>query len=602
MRNSYSRLDIRSAQSSSFSSYLPNNDSQSNSRISLRRTNSSYSLTLKPVHINDNYVSCTTINVHGDIECMSKKYPKMDFLRKLDLYPRDLRKIDNSSIDIVPTVAVRKNCILVNLLHIKSIIMKDKIMIFDTSDSSSVSKLSLFIYDLQDKLKTNITQNTSFEFKALETILINVMSVLENDLNYHISKCTTVLTELENQIDRTKLRDLLIYSKALTNYSQKSLLIRNVLDELLETDEDLKGMYLTQIFNVQSSASDQVKSLEEITKKSQVSPSQISLVHNNTKDSSSMDSVMDSDGGNDFNFSEVEILLENYYTQCDEFVQQANSLISDIKSTEEIVNIILDSNRNSLMLYDLKITIYTLGFTVATTVPAFYGMNLKNFIEDSPYGFGMVVGISIFSALGITMVNFNKLRSVQRLTMMMGNDGNLDRFIKENMSIGTSSESSELSYSSKAPTNSSHPYITNPSNGPAVNKIIPKPSSSAYTNIIPGILQYQNNFMNRTAKSSNISSTSSTYHTNTIPSNSGSSEKSTQISLTKGSLRSRFSNWFYCYRFWSWKMQLEQLKRFEWALMKHRFFRKRLGKQHPMVDAKQKAMAWRWLIEEQQKK
>lgn len=363
----------------------------------------------KPLNQNDNYVSCTTIDIDGSIKSMSKHFPKMDFLKKLDLYPRDLRKIDNSSIDIVPTIAVRKNCILVNLLHIKSIIMKDRIMIFDTSDASSIRKIGLFIYDLQDKLKTNINQNTSFEFKALETILINVMSVLENDLNRHISICSSILFELENQIDRSKLRDLLIHSKALTTYTQKALLIRNVLDELLETDEDLKGMYLTQLFDT-SNKSSKIQQLDDVD----------NGIEFNTEDS-------------EFNFSEIEILLENYYNQCDEFVQQANSLISDIKSTEEIVNIILDSNRNSLMLYDLKITIYTLGFTVATTLPAFYGMNLKNFIEDSNVGFGLIVGASILSAVGITVINFKKLRSVQRLTMMLGNDRSVDRFIRDDL-------------------------------------------------------------------------------------------------------------------------------------------------------------------------
>lgn len=353
---------------------------------------------LSTLGLSESTVSCTTINHDGNIENMLQRVPKTDLLKRLDLYPRDFRRIDNSLVDIVPTIAVRKNCILVNLLHIKSVITEDRIMIFDSLDLASVQKLSLFIYDLQDKLKTNANHNTSFEFKALESVLMHVMAVLESDLDTHIHNCTEILTGLENLIERNKLRDLLIYSKALTTYSQKALLIRNVLDELLETDEDLKGMYLTRMVNPKA--------------------------------------VEDSE---DFNFSEVEILLENYYSQCDEFVQQANSLILDIKSTEEIVNIILDANRNSLMLYDLRITIYTLGFTVATTVPAFYGMNLKNFIEELPYGFGAVVGISVVSAFAITALNFHKLRITQNLTMTLGNDKTFDRYVSQTLELPTSS-------------------------------------------------------------------------------------------------------------------------------------------------------------------
>ncbi len=45
---------------------------------------------------------------------------------------------------------------------------------------------------------------------------------------------------LENQIDREQLKDLLIKSKDLSMFHQRCLLIRNAIDELLDTDEDLR--------------------------------------------------------------------------------------------------------------------------------------------------------------------------------------------------------------------------------------------------------------------------------------------------------------------------------------------------------------------------
>ena len=228
------------------------------------------------------------------------------------------------------------------------------------------------MYDLESKLSAATgTMGTQFyEHRALESMLINVMSSLEAEFKLHYTICSQILSELENEVNRDKLRELLIKSKNLSLFYQKSLLIREVLDELLETDDDLAAMYLT------------VKKTE--------------------KD----------------DFAELEMLLETYYTQCDEFVQQAASLIQDIKSTEEIVNIILDANRNSLMLLELKITVYTLGFTVATLLPAFYGMNLKNFIEDSYWGFGFVVVFSAIAAFMVTGANFRAMRSVTKLTML----------------------------------------------------------------------------------------------------------------------------------------------------------------------------------------
>lgn len=329
---------------------------------------------VKPIVPSDLYVSCTTFNSSGDVTAVSKKYPKMAFLKANNLFPRDLRKVDTSAIDVVPSITVRpENAIIVNLLHIKAIIQKDNVKVFDTSNPAVASKLGLFMYDLEMKLKTQST--SPYEFKALESIFISVLSYLEAELHTHMSSCGMILSELEDHISRENLQDLLIKLKRLTSFYQRATLIRDVLEELLDNDEDLNGMYLTSY----------------------------------TKYDPSMD-VTD--------YSDVELILETYYKHCDEVVQQAGSLLSDIKATEEIVNIILDANRNSLMLFELKVTIYTLGFTVATLIPAFYGMNLKNYIEESYYGFGAVVVFSILQGILITMWNFKKLHRVQKMTMM----------------------------------------------------------------------------------------------------------------------------------------------------------------------------------------
>lgn len=330
---------------------------------------------LKAIAPNDQYVSCTTFDGNGNITNVSKKYPKKSFLLDNKLFPRDFRKIDTLSVDVAPLIMVRSgNAILINLLHIKAIIKKDSVMVFDTSAPEAAARLGLFMYDLELKLKpSSVNKTLSYEFRALESILINVMTNLEADLKVHLLSCGLILSELENQIDRGQLQELLIKSKNLNSYYQKAVLIRNVLEELLDNDEDLAGMYLSEPTKYCGTEIDA--------------------------------------------YDDLEMLLEAYYNQCDEFVQHAGSVLSDIKQTEEIVNIILDANRNSLMVFELRITVYTLGFAVATLVPAFYGMNLKNYIEDTNWGFGLVVAISIVQGLIITFLNFRKLHAVQKLTM-----------------------------------------------------------------------------------------------------------------------------------------------------------------------------------------
>lgn len=83
------------------------------------------------------------------------------------------------------------------------------------------------------------------------------------------------------------------------------------------------------------------------------------------------------------------------------------------------------------MLLDLKFTIITLGIGAGTFLAGLYGMNLKNFIEETDFGFP-VISLSCGVLASIAVVwGLRKLRKVQRLSMWgegssMDNQG-LDR-------------------------------------------------------------------------------------------------------------------------------------------------------------------------------
>lgn len=69
------------------------------------------------------------------------------------------------------------------------------------------------------------------------------------------------------------------------------------------------------------------------------------------------------------------------------------------------------------MLLDLKFSILTLAITAGTFVAALYGMNLKNFIEESDFGFYGVSGwCTIFGCI-VAVYGLQKLRKVQRVSM-----------------------------------------------------------------------------------------------------------------------------------------------------------------------------------------
>lgn len=149
------------------------------------------------------------------------------------------------------------------------------------------------MYDLEGKLQQKDGRtDLPYEFRALEAVLISVTAGLEGEFEGVRDPVVKVLRELEENIDRDKLRHLLIYSKKLGTFEQKARLVRDAIDELLEADDDLADMYLTEKANGQERTED--------------------------------------------DHTEVEMLLESYHKVCDEIVQVSGNLVSNIRNTEEM--------------------------------------------------------------------------------------------------------------------------------------------------------------------------------------------------------------------------------------------------------------------------
>jgi len=251
------------------------------------------------------------------------------------------------------------------------------VLVFDVYGSTDSYAQSLFMYDLEGKLRQKSAVathgNLPYEFRALEAVLISVTSGLESEFEGVREPVVRVLRELEEDIDRDKLRHLLIFSKKLGTFEQKARLVRDAIDDLLEADDDLASMYLSEKAEGRERDED--------------------------------------------NHEEVELLLESYHKVADEIVQVSSNLVSAIRNTEEIVRAILDSNRNSLMLLELKFSIGTFGISIGMFIAALYGMNLENFIEETNWGFAGVSGFSAALAIVACMYGLRKLRKIQRLTM-----------------------------------------------------------------------------------------------------------------------------------------------------------------------------------------
>lgn len=174
------------------------------------------------------------------------------------------------------------------------LIKADRVLVFDAYGSTDSYMQSLFVYDLEGKLRQKQQGDGSlpYEFRALEAVLISVTTGLEEEFNGVREPVVRVLRALEEDIDRDKLRHLLIYSKKLGSFEQKARLVREAIDDLLEADDDLAAMYLTE----------RAKGIER----------------------------------EEDDHQEVEMLLESYHKVCDEIVQASSNLVTSIRNTEEV--------------------------------------------------------------------------------------------------------------------------------------------------------------------------------------------------------------------------------------------------------------------------
>lgn len=357
-------------------------------KIGVRRLNTGVAGGFNGKNTETDYMKCTILDENGDIAVYGKDIKRLQLLKSNNLVPRDFRKISRhyhgigGSIkpDIVPSLLTRSDCILVNILNIRALIKHDKVILFDNFTSNNRgSRLneshtqSIFVKKLRSHLKMKGDETLPYEFRALESILIHVMENLTTEMNVHKTVLKNILFGLDESIDLIKLRYLLIQSKKITQFHQKASLIRDLLEDLLEQDDELNDLYLTERFQGRTR------------------------------------------NGNDH--AEIEILLESYLKTNDEIVQTVENLKSQIKTNEEIINVILDSNRNELMLLGLKFTTGLVSMGVALYVAALYGMNLEVFIEETDGGFESVVLIGTVLMAIIFFFTLKKLKKVGKMTM-----------------------------------------------------------------------------------------------------------------------------------------------------------------------------------------
>ncbi|KAI0360344.1 cora-domain-containing protein [Trametes cingulata] len=324
----------------------------------------------------DLMLRCEFLAAARNVKTISGQFRKADLCTEHRLNPRDLRKIDSRIPNLVPTILVRKEAILVNILHIRALVKADTVVLFDTYGSADSRLHSVFLYHLEHNLRAKVS-GIPYEFRALESILLSVLSALEAEMVFIRNLVGGLLAELEDDIDHDRFKRLLHYSRRLASFQNRAKLVQEALEEVLEQDQDLAAMYLTDKMNG---------------------------VARNQDD-----------------HEELEVLLESFSKQVEEIVNEAENIQSNVQSTQEIVELILDSNRNALLALDLKVSILTMGIGIGTLVAGVFGMNLKSHFEEHEYAFYVMTATSIAFCLGAAWIGVHRLARIRKVGLSNGN-------------------------------------------------------------------------------------------------------------------------------------------------------------------------------------
>ncbi|KAL4181764.1 hypothetical protein AMTRI_Chr12g239020 [Amborella trichopoda] len=250
-----------------------------------------------------------------------------------------------------------------------------------------------------------------FEFIALEACLESACGCLEkearkleNDAHPALDKLTSKISTLNLE----RVRQIKSQLVAITGRVQK---VRDELEHLLDDDEDMAEMYLTdKLFQQRLDGSDSLASLNERRESvdngvvtSDVEDGRIAVemeahdVSNNDEGDLQNDDNQESvyavsrllssghgtrtsstrSGSKHLDVEELEMLLEAYFVQIDGILNNLSALREYVDDTEDYINIMLDDKQNHLLQMGVMLTTATLVVSAFVVVVGVFGMNIK---------------------------------------------------------------------------------------------------------------------------------------------------------------------------------------------------------------------------------
>jgi len=287
---------------------------------------------------------------------------------------RDMRQV-LSDTHQVPSIEYRRHCIVVCLPPVTAILLHNRayILVNDDIRTDAMIRSLTQISDEHFSGKLSSKPRSTFEFAALEILISTAFSQLNQDI-----------LELEKKFDATKkilnkgnitvvdLEKLYNMREIIQKYCHRVNAFDKAFDKLIATPEDVKRMELTKYRN---------DPLEFDT---------LSSIQANSPP-----------------YPDLEILLEYFDQELEQFNSRVNQLLQSIDNADRLITLRLALIRNRLIYFDLGATIATCGTSIGTCISGVFGMNLTSGLEESYEAFVLTsVIIALIFFLSLVLVVF----------------------------------------------------------------------------------------------------------------------------------------------------------------------------------------------------
>ncbi|CEL92769.1 unnamed protein product [Vitrella brassicaformis CCMP3155] len=314
-----------------------------------------------------------------------------DLAKRLGVPVQEVRLVDPSLQDHMPTIFVRPNAILLRFGKVNAIITHCKLAVFKRhamkysylpSLKYGADPAEAVLAGVEMTLKSSLDEDVAerddydesggqttatrpFEFLCLEVCMSEALKSYVEDVQ-HLK--VAVDSHLKQQNDQAMpsletLQELTQVKTELANVERFIRAMKGAVENVLREDEDMAAMYLSETAINQPRA----KSAHQ----------------------------------------EVEILFEIYQGSLEELTSDVQKMKKDIDYSEEMMKVRLDMTRNEIMQLELRISIMSVSLALAAVGTGAFGMNLTSHIEEHPYAFYTVsAAFACTSAFSYVLLTF----------------------------------------------------------------------------------------------------------------------------------------------------------------------------------------------------